>query len=58
MTYDLFAGESGTPESGVKLSMPDADVVHFPGLFSLSEADSLFTQLQQKVTWQQEKIKL
>ena len=38
--------------------MPDSDVVHFPGLFSLSEADSLFAQLQQKVTWQQEKIKL
>ena len=38
--------------------MPDSDVVHFPGLFSPSEADSLFVQLQQKVTWQQEKIKL
>ena len=58
MTYDLFADEPGAPESSVKVSMPDADVVHFPGLFSLSEADSLFAQLQQKVTWQQEKIKL
>ena len=58
MTYDLFANEPGTPESGVKISMPDADVVHFPGLFSLSEADSLFAQLKREVTWQQEKIKL
>ena len=53
MTNDLFADEPG-----VKISMSDSDVVYFPGLFSLSEADSLFAQLQQKVTWQQEKIKL
>ena len=58
MTYDLFADELGTPESGVKILMPDADVVHFSGLFSLSEADSLFAQLQQKVTWRQEKLKV
>ena len=58
MTYDLFVDELGTPESGVKISLPDSDVVHFSGLFSPSEADSLFAQLQQKVTWQQEKIKL
>ena len=58
MTYDLFADEPGTPGSGVKISMPDSDVVHFPDLFSLSEADLLFAQLQQEVAWQQEKIKL
>ena len=57
MTGDLFANEPCTPESGVKISMPDADVVHFPGLFSLSEADLLFTQLKREVAWQQEKIK-
>ena len=58
MTYDLFADEPGIPESGVTISMPDAEVIHFPGHFSLSESDSLFAQLQQKVTWQQEKITL
>lgn len=58
MTYDLFANEPGTPESGVKISMPDSDVVYFRSLFSPSEADSLFAHLQQQVTWQQEKIKL
>ncbi len=58
MTYDLFADEPGTPGSGVKISMPDAEVVYFLGLFSLSEADLLFTQLQREVTWKQEKIKL
>ena len=58
MTYDLFADEPGTPESGVKIPVPDPDVVHFPGLFSPSESDSLFAQLQQKVAWQQEKIEL
>ena len=58
MTGDLFANEPGNPESGVKKSMPDADVVYFPSLFTFSEADSLLEQLQQKVAWQQEKIKL
>ena len=58
MTYDLFADEPGTPGSGVKISMPDAEVVYFLGLFSLSEADLLFAQLQREVTWKQEKIKL
>ncbi len=58
MTYDLFANEPGTPESAVKISMPDSDVVHYPSLFSPAEADSLFAQLQQQVTWQQEKINL
>ena len=58
MTGDLFANEPHTPESGIKISKPNADVVHFPGLFSLPEADSLFAQLKREVTWQQEKIKL
>jgi alkylated DNA repair dioxygenase AlkB len=58
MTGDLFANEPHTPEPGIKISKPNADVVHFPGLFSLSEADSLFAQLKREVTWQQEKIKL
>lgn len=40
------------------LTMPDSDIVHFPALYSHSEADALFEQLIQQVQWQQEKIKL
>lgn len=55
MTFDLFADEPGSPQ---KITMPDADVVYFEGLFSLSEANSLLEKLKQEVTWQQEKINL
>jgi alkylated DNA repair dioxygenase AlkB len=58
MTNDLFTDEPRTPESRVKISMPDSDVIHWPCLFTPSEADSLFEQLKQKITWHQEKIKL
>ena len=42
----------------MKISMPDADVLHFARLFDPCEANSLFLQLQQNIEWQQEKIKL
>ena len=56
MTGDLFASVPCTAGSGVKIIMPDADVIHFPGLFGLSEADALFTQLREEVVWRQEQI--
>ena len=58
MSYDLFADEPGSTGSGMKISMPDADVLHFARLFDPSEASSLFLQLQQNIEWQQEQIKL
>jgi len=58
MAYDLFADEPGVPVSSEKILMPDADVIHFPGFFCLSEANELFAKLQQQVAWHQERIKL
>ncbi len=58
MSYDLFADEPGLTGSGMKISMPDADVLHFACLFDPYEANSLFLQLQQNIEWQQEQIKL
>ena len=46
------------PESGIKISIPDADVVHFPSVFNTLEADYLLEQLLENVIWQQEKIKI
>ena len=46
------------PESGIKISIPDADVVHFPSFFNTLEADYLLEQLLENVIWQQEKIKI
>ena len=58
MSYDLFAGELGSFGSGMEISMPDADVLHFARLFDPCEASSLFLQLQQNIEWQQQQIKL
>ena len=58
MSYDLFADEPRSFGSGMKISMPDADVIHFARLFDPYEANSLFLQLQQNIEWQQEQIKL
>lgn len=58
MIDDLFAAEMEPPESGIAIAMSDADVVYFPRLFNSAEADSLFEQLRQQVTWKQETITL
>ena len=39
MSHDLFAYERGTSEASVKISMPDADVLHFARLFDPCEAN-------------------
>tara|TARA_A100001037_G_scaffold290073_1_gene302489 strand:+ start:1305 stop:1964 length:660 start_codon:yes stop_codon:yes gene_type:complete len=46
------------PKFGTKISMPDADIIHFPRLFSVLEADLLLEQLRKEVRWQQEKVKI
>ena len=51
-------GQIANPESGIKISIPDADVVHFPSVFNTLEADYLLEQLLENVIWQQEKIKI
>ena len=51
-------GQIANPESGIKISIPDADVVHFPSIFNTLEADYLLEQLLENVIWQQEKIKI
>ena len=43
MSHDLFAYERGTSEASVKISMPDADVLHFARLFDPCEANSSLT---------------
>ena len=58
MSYDLFADEPGSFGSGIKISMPDANVLYFSRLFDPYEASLLFLQLQQNIEWQQEQIKL
>jgi alkylated DNA repair dioxygenase AlkB len=58
MTYDLCNNPPVNPESGFKISMPDADVVHFPGFFCTPKADSLLEQLLEKVIWRQENIQI
>ena len=58
MSHELFAYERSTSEASVKISMPDADVLHFARLFDPYEANSLFLQLQQNIEWQHEKTKL
>lgn len=42
----------------IKLAMPDAEVVYFPHFFSFEESAALFRQLQEKIDWQQDSIKL
>ena len=51
-------GQIANPESGIKISIPDADVVHFPIFFNTFEADNLLEQLLENVIWRQEKIKI
>lgn len=44
--------------SPLKLSLPDADVWYTPDFFTLEESDRFFSELQEKINWKQEKIKL
>ena len=45
-------------EAVEKIDLPDAEVLLFRNLFSKNEADALFEELRQAVSWQREKINL
>ena len=45
-------------EAVEKIDLPDAEVLLFRNLFSKNEADALFEELRQEVSWKQEKINL
>lgn len=56
MAVDLFSGAPESPTDGIRVAMPDADVVYYPAVFSPTEADALFLALRDQVEWQQEEI--
>lgn len=53
--HDLFSKISS--EDSISLEMEDADIKHFPSLFSSQEADDLFSTLRNEIEWRQEQIK-
>ena len=56
---DLFSPLPDFDSEAVeKIDLPDAEVLLFRNLFSKNEADALFEELRQAVSWQQEKINL
>ena len=38
------------------LDLPDAEIVYYPQFFDKEQADSIYTELLQKINWQQDKI--
>lgn len=60
MPLDLFSEPDaiayGQPQKTV-FEMPDADVTLFENFFSKQEADRLYKDLAEKITWQQDQIK-
>ena len=56
---DLFSPLPDRDSEAVeKIDLPDAEVLLFRNLFSKNEADALFEELRQAVSWQREKINL
>ena len=56
---DLFSPLPDCDSEAVeKIDLPDAEVLLFRNLFSKNEADALFEELRQAVSWQREKINL
>ena len=53
--HDLFSNINS--EDFVSIEMRDADIQHYPNLFSSQEADDLFHALKNEIEWKQEQIK-
>ena len=52
---DLFSNINS--DDFISLEMKDADIKHFPNLFSSHEADDLLHALKNEIEWKQEQIK-
>ena len=58
MTFDLFS-EPGTPaDTRQTISLPGAELLFMPALFTPQEADRLLADLTGNIAWQQETIQL
>ncbi|MCC7517369.1 MAG: alpha-ketoglutarate-dependent dioxygenase AlkB [Pseudomonadales bacterium] len=55
MTLNLFADPTPAIES---ISLPDAELLFLPSLFTQQEADALLQELTNTVNWQQERIRV
>jgi alkylated DNA repair dioxygenase AlkB len=58
VTFDLFASSSPSAEEAQLISLPGAELLFFPRLFSSSKADAYLAALTNDIHWQQENITL
>ncbi|MGI9322580.1 MAG: hypothetical protein ACR2PJ_03260, partial [Pseudomonadales bacterium] len=57
-TMNLFQDQEVNVESGIRIDVPDADILYYDSLFSSEDADRFLDTLMKETEWQQQKIKL
>lgn len=46
------------PKDKIIFDLPDAEIIYYPSFFDLTTANSIFTELQNTIPWQQDDIKI
>lgn len=46
------------PEDKIIFDLPDAEIIYYPSFFDVATANSIFTELQNTIPWQQDDIKI
>ncbi|WP_026704175.1 alpha-ketoglutarate-dependent dioxygenase AlkB family protein [Flavobacterium soli] len=46
------------PEDKIIFDLPDAEIIYYPSFFDVATANSIFTELQNTIPWQQDDVKI